>query len=449
MALTQFLLIVLYSPQFAMSPKKDPEVSKNAVEEISILAGEAGPSRLSNQQDLSTLFSEFFKRQETQHLQLMKTIGDTSHASQNSLHTVVSAINKMICDPPQQAATAPACPSQQQVSGDLYTPIEQEDWEEVEDEGSYSNNEEEENEENDDTDNWDFPSSGKVSPPSQNAPPKVQTPSTAPETPVDAELFNMYGLASNWQLASELGTYLNSISDKEVPYSVLKSLNEAFVPQEEFQPFFTAPDLPVAISKLLYTAPKALSRGPKILNSSLLRVQRELCIAYKPVLEILNFFYSESYASLIEVLPQMKEIFTRQKLLLSQCLAIIISASLRVSKARKHALRPIIKFSSSGILQHQPTSKHVLGSSDLASLAEKANKENKALTGIFRHGGRGRGRYRAQFQPYNRNYSRNFQSSNNNYSRRYQNSYQGQGQYSRRYTRTKPRKGLATSSSTK
>ena len=115
----------------------------------------------------------------------------------------------------------------------------------------------------------------------------------------------MYGLASNWQLASELGVYLNSISDKEVPFSVLKSLNEAFIPQEEFQPFFTAPDLPMAISKLLYTAPKALSRGPKILNSSLLRVQRELCIAYKPVLEILNFFYSDSYTSLIEVLPQM------------------------------------------------------------------------------------------------------------------------------------------------
>ena len=143
------------------------------------------------------------------------------------------------------------------------------------------------------------------SPFSECSPQSSATTSTAPDPPVDAELFNMYGLASNWQLASELGVYLNSISDKEVPFSVLKSLNEAFIPQEEFQPFFTAPDLPMAISKLLYTAPKALSRGPKILNSSLLRVQRELCIAYKPVLEILNFFYSDSYTSLIEVLPQM------------------------------------------------------------------------------------------------------------------------------------------------
>ena len=432
-----------------MSPKKDPEVSKNAVEEeISILAGETGPSRPPPNQDLSSLFSEFFKRQEIQHHQLMKTIGDNSQASQSSLQSVASAINKAIHDPPQQAASAPACPSQQQFSQEMYTPIEQEDWEEVEDEGSCNN--EEEDEENDDADNWEFPSSGKISPISQNAPLNVQaSTSTVPDPPLDAELFNMYGLASNWQLASELGKYLNSISDKEVPYSVLKSLNEAFIPQEEFQPFFTAPDLPMAISKLLYTAPKALSRGPKVLNSSLLRVQRELCIAYKPLLEILNFFYSESYTSLIEVLPQMKEIFTRQKLLLSQCLAIIISASLRVSKARKHALRPIIKFSSSGILQHQPTAKHVLGSSDLASLAEKASKENKALMGGFRQAGRSRGRYRAQFQPYNRNYSRNFQS--NTYTRRYQNqnSYQGQGQYSRRYSRGKPRKGLATSSSTK
>ena len=111
-----------------MSPKKDPEVSKNAVEqEISILAGEAGPSRPSDQQDLSSLFSDFLKRQEIQHLQLMKTIGDTSKASQNSLQTVVSAINKVIYNPPHKAATAPACPSQQQVTRELYTPIEQED----------------------------------------------------------------------------------------------------------------------------------------------------------------------------------------------------------------------------------------------------------------------------------------------------------------------------------
>ena len=55
--------------------------------------------------------------------------------------------------PPQEAASAPACPSQQQVIRELYTPIEQEDWEEVEDEGSCSNNEDEDNEENDDADN--------------------------------------------------------------------------------------------------------------------------------------------------------------------------------------------------------------------------------------------------------------------------------------------------------
>ena len=108
----------------------------------------------------------------------------------------------------------------------------------------------------------------------------------------------MYGLKVNWPLAPELVTWLNSVSDKEVPLSILKQLNETFVPNEELQPIFTAPALPLAISRLLFTAPKSLSRGPKILNSSLLRVQRELCIGYKPILEVLNFFYSEAYKSL-------------------------------------------------------------------------------------------------------------------------------------------------------
>ena len=139
---------------------------------------------------------------------------------------------------------------------------------------------------------------------------------------------------------------------------------------------------------------------------------------------------------------------TRQKLLLSQCLATMISASLRVSKARKNALRPIIKYSSSGILHHQPTSQHVLGSPDLASLADKANKENRALSGVFfRQTSRGRGRFRSQYQPYNRS----FRNSGFMYNRRFQgsqNSYNSNQNY-RRFQRGKPRKGLASTSSTK
>ena len=137
---------------------------------------------------------------------------------------------------------------------------------------------------------------------------------------------------------------------------------------------------------------------------------------------------------------------TRQKLLLSQCLATMISASLRVSKARKNALRPIIKFSSSGILQHQPTAQHVLGSSDLASLADKANKENKALSGVFFRQ-TNRGRFQAQYQPYNRS----FRNSGFMYSRRFQEgqiSYKSNKNY-RRFQKAKSRKGLASFSATK
>ena len=431
-----------------MSPKKtDAEVSKNAVEaELAQLAGEIpGPSKqASGSNELTSLFSEFFKKQENQHKQLIKSIGDSSQASVNA---VVTAINNAIPAPPQQHQSAPACPSRLQVSPqDLYSPEDEEGWEEVE--GEVANSEDEDE---DDIENWDFPPSGQQSH-SQNAPPAQALPTgsntastSTSEVPVDSELFNTYGLPMNWNLAPELINWLRLVTNKEVPYSVLKSLNETFVPKEDLQPFFTAPDLPVAISRLLYTAPKSLSRGPKILNTALLRVQRELCIAYKPILEILNFFYSEAFDSLIEILPQLKEIFTRQKLLLSQNLAILISASLRVSKARKHALRPIVKYSSSGILQHQPTAQHVLGSSDLASLADKANKENKALSGVFRYTGRNRGRYRAQYQyqPYNLNY-RGYQ-----YTRRQQPQRNYPNQNSRRFPRGKSKKGLAASSNSK
>ena len=66
-----------------MSPKKDAEVfkvTKSAVEaEIAQFAGEIpGPSRpTSGQHELSSLFHEFFKQQENQHKQLIKSIGDS------------------------------------------------------------------------------------------------------------------------------------------------------------------------------------------------------------------------------------------------------------------------------------------------------------------------------------------------------------------------------------
>ena len=156
--------------------------------------------------------------------------------------------------PPQQAA----CPSQPQ---DLYSADN--GWEEVEGEDEGPNSDEEE-----ELDAWDFPASGNISPPpSKDAPSSSQQDD---DIKVDQELFNMYGLPINWVLALELGTWMKSVSNKQVPYSVLKQLNESFVPCEDLQPLFTAPALPLTISKLLYNAPKSLFRGPKFINNALL-----------------------------------------------------------------------------------------------------------------------------------------------------------------------------------
>ena len=267
-----------------MSSKK-PDISQKAVEaEIAVLAGEASsPSQSPADLDvLITMFKEQFQKQDEQHKQLLSAITEPIISNQSVASTSMQA-------PPQLSA----CPSQP-ISQDLYAP--EEGWEEVEGEGASSEDEDKDL----DIDNWDFPASGKVSAsiPPKNVEPDQASSVSPPDTPLDKDLFNMYGLEVNWQLAPELVTWLNSVSDKEVPLSILKQLNENFVPNEELQPLFTAPALPLAISRLLFTAPKSLSRGPKILNTSLLRVQRELCIGYKPILEVLNFFYSEAYKSL-------------------------------------------------------------------------------------------------------------------------------------------------------
>ena len=70
-----------------------------------------------------------------------------------------------------------------------------------------------------------------------------------------------------------------------------------------------------------YTAPKSVSRIPKLVNSTLLRVQRELCAAYKPSLEVLNFFFGDDCKRIIEVFPDMADKMSSMKLLLSQSLA--------------------------------------------------------------------------------------------------------------------------------
>ena len=224
---------------------------------------------------------------------------------------------------------------------------------------------------------------------------------------LDEDLFNVYGLTTNWQLAPELVAWIQSICNREIPVEILKELNEEFVPKEDLLPLFVAPALPSAINKKLFTAPKAQTRIPRIINSSLLRAQKELCVSYKPLIEVLNFFYSEPFNFIIESVPEIAEEFSRLKHLLSQGLAVLMSAGLKISKARKHSLRPLLNYyASSSILDQQPTSAHVLGSADLASISDKATKERKALSGVFRQAANNRPRFRTTYNKYKTSYNR-------------------------------------------
>ena len=235
--------------------KKGPDISQKAVEaEIAVLAGEtSSPSQPPADIDvLVNMFKEQFQKQDEQHKQLLSAITEPNKSNHYVAYTSAQA-------PPQLSA----CPSQPNFTQDLYAP--EDGWEEVEGEGASSEDEDKDL----DIDNWDFPASGKIS--ASNPPKDVQvdqasTSVSPPDTPLDKDLFNMYGLKVNWPLAPELVSWLNSVSYKEVPLNILKQLNETFVPNEELQPLFTAPALPLAISRLLFTAPKSMSRGPRFLT---------------------------------------------------------------------------------------------------------------------------------------------------------------------------------------
>ena len=448
------MLITIYHPQLAMSPKKNPEITKSAVEdEIAVLAGESSSKPpQADLQPIQNLLNTFLIKQNDQQTTLLKTLTETSLQSSQA---ILSAVNRIL-PIPQRASTEAACPSQPRSSvirQDLSSANAAEmDEEREEVEGDLDRSYTDSEIMHPDFLNfegWDIPASGTTSDQVLEEVPTASTQpstSTASASPIDDELFNMYGLPINWDLAPELISWLESVKNKEVPFSVLKAINESFVPKEEIQPFFSAPALPPAISRLIFTAPKGVARGPKILNTILLRVQKELCIAYKPLLEVLNFFYSEAYTFLIQTVPDLKETLASHKLQLSQSLAIIVSIALKVSKARKHALRPLLRYSSSNLLQQQPTSQHVLGSDDLATLSDRATKENKAIYGVFRQAAQNRSRYRARFQPYQRFRGSQFRS---NYGYQDQASYGRNSNNYRRYNRGQSKKGRTTAPTSK
>ena len=110
--------------------------------------------------------------------------------------------------------------------------------------------------------------------------------------------------------------------------------------------------------------------------------QRELVVAYKPLIELLSFYYSSEFETLTMFVPDITYVFEQHKWLLSQALALIVSSGLKISKARKESLRP--PFAVPGVLRQVPTASQVFGSDDLATLGEKTAKEQATLRKLFR-----------------------------------------------------------------
>ena len=74
--------------------------------------------------------------------------------------------------------------------------------------------------------------------------------------------------------------------------------------------------------------------------------------------------------------------YFQHKMMLSQAISLLASASIKISRARKDALRPI--FTVPAVLRQDPTASSLLGGEDLATLSEKATKEQAALWKVFR-----------------------------------------------------------------
>ena len=348
------------------SKKEKPIVQAEVEEELARAARDLeGPSTSgsnnsnvkkndNNNLDMKDFMTEMLRQQAITNNQIRQSLQDSKKSGQ----AVVAAVQGL-----NQPSSAPIS-----MLPNVSPPRDSDDT---------SSDEDEEN----DFEGWDIPAAQAPSldPPAA----AVDAPSDpAPSVPMDDALFQGYTLAPNWDLASQVTSWLASVNSKEVPAQVSKEIDQTYIPPVEHQPLFAPPQLPKAIHDKLQAAPKYISKVPKLVNEHLLKAQKELIIAQKPLAELLSFYYTEQFATIKDIIPEIAEILNAHKALLSQGIALTVSASLKISKARKDNLRPIFKLHS--VLRQDPTSTQVLGTDDLAGLAEKSTKEQKALNSCFR-----------------------------------------------------------------
>ena len=220
-------------------------------------------------------FEKFFEgllqQQTVQHASLLKTLAENT---QQTATAVASAVSASLQPEPRPRTTATrAAPTIDHVG--LFEAAADPPVPPQEGEGS--------SDEEYDFPGWVLPDPGQAVH-QEIAEPVVHLPgpSSQPDLPIPAvipEGLFCQDKVPNWDPPQDLLAWLEGINGKEVPAKSLNEISENFIPQEKYQTLFTAPPLPQAISDRMASAPRYLTKVPKLVNDQLSRSQKELMIA--------------------------------------------------------------------------------------------------------------------------------------------------------------------------
>ena len=289
-----------------MSKKKEKSVSLRDLEgEIVRLEAADNEPDPEPSPGLKNFFGELLQQQSQQHAELLKALATSS---QTSSQAVVAAVKEAMKPDP---LPAPKAHSAVAPSGLYMDDAPSEFAEEV-----FLASDEET-----DTDflGWEFPEPGQqvhqeVTEPIVHLPGTSQSnPQSDPAQPAAATAA-LEGLYShdkdpNWDPPVDLLDWFESKNSKEMSPASVKEISENFIPQPKYQHLFTAPPLPQAISDRLVSAPKYLTKVPKLVNDKLLASQRDIMVALKPMIEVLSFYFSTEFLTLREFVPEIAPIF--------------------------------------------------------------------------------------------------------------------------------------------
>ena len=180
---------------------------------------------------------------------------------------------------------------------------------------------------------------------------------------VDEDLLLIQDKVPNWDTSSSIRKFVCDSADVPLPDEMIKKLNSDYVPKEELQSYFSPPDMP---SRLMRIIKSMKSKGAIKTERALYSAQSELFVIAKPLL-----------AALIELRPLGSQVSTARELL-SISLRGIFSVSLKISRARRENVRFLFKDALGEVLYtYAPRYCSLFGGDSFASQVEKAAKEAK------------------------------------------------------------------------